>query len=107
MQSLSAILAILGINSETLRPGTLVAIGANGPRTSAGASGLGSKVECCAGPPFRKSTMHDLAFPNEPPWTADLARAVGKFKDAPNAPRPPIRRTSRRVMPSHGREFDP
>ena len=45
--------------------GRVVAIGPNSPRTSAGASGLGSQVECWGGPPIRNRTMHDFARPND------------------------------------------
>ena len=38
-------------------PGTLVAMGLKGPRTSAGASGLGSQVSIWLGPPTQK--QHD------------------------------------------------
>ena len=52
-------------------PGTGVAIGPNSPRTSAGASGFGSQVECCGGPPIRNRTMQAFARPKAvPPPTA-------------------------------------
>ena len=38
-------------------PGTLVAIGRNGPRISSGASGFMSQVSSCDGPPTRNSRM--------------------------------------------------
>src|SRR4029450_3170658 len=41
--------------------GTLVAIGRNSPRISAGASGFGSHMSRCDGPPFRKMMMHESA----------------------------------------------
>ena len=52
--------AVPGINSPILTPGTVVAIGSISPRTCAGASGLGSHVECCGGPPMRKRMMQDF-----------------------------------------------
>ena len=47
-----------------LAAGTLVAIGRNSPRTSRGASGLGSQVSSCDGPPCRNSST--TAFWGEP-----------------------------------------
>ena len=44
-------------------PGTFVAIGLNSPRISAGASGLGSNVSCCGGPPWSQRKMTFLALP--------------------------------------------
>jgi hypothetical protein len=41
----------LGIISQIWIPETFVEIGLNSPRISAGASGLGSKVSKCVGPP--------------------------------------------------------
>ena len=49
--------ARLGKTSLIWRPGTEVAIGLNSPRTSAGASGLGSKVSMCDGPPASQIRM--------------------------------------------------
>ena len=53
--------AVCGKSSLTSSPGTDVEIGPNSPRISAGASGFGSHVECCDGPPIRNSTMQFLA----------------------------------------------
>ena len=39
-----------------------MSIGLNSPRTSAGASGLGSKVSMCDGPPASQMRMQFLAF---------------------------------------------
>src|SRR5207248_9815063 len=47
----SAIRATCGNNSATRTPGTFVGIDANGPRNSDGASGFGSQVSRCEGPP--------------------------------------------------------
>ena len=46
----SMTLARFGKTSLICKPGTDVAIGLNSPRTSAGASGLGSNVSRCDGP---------------------------------------------------------
>ena len=48
----SAMAAVRGSSSQKRIPGTLVAIDLNSPRISAGASGLGSNVSCCGGPPW-------------------------------------------------------
>src|SRR5262245_59446402 len=91
--------AVRGINSPMLVPGTTVSMGLNSPRTSAGASGLGSQVECCGGPPMRKRMMQDRALPV---WAAAGA-ACRSASDKPNRPSPPARITSRRESPSHRR----
>src|SRR6516162_9175832 len=49
--------------SLTRTPGVRVAMAANSPRYSAGASGLGSQVSCWAGPPHMNRTMQALALP--------------------------------------------
>ncbi len=109
MHSLSATRAVRGSNSEIDRPGTVVAIGPNSPRTSAGASSLGSHVECWGGPPIRNRTMHDRARPkDEAPGSAPAAVAPGRSRSAkpnpaPRQPKPPIRTTSRRFQPSQRR----
>ena len=48
----SAIAAVRGSSSQNWVPGTLVEIGEKIPRISAGASGLGSNVSYCDGPPL-------------------------------------------------------
>ena len=53
MVNWSAIAAVRGSNSQNESPGTRVAMGEKTPRISAGASGLGSKVSYCDGPPLR------------------------------------------------------
>ena len=53
MANLSIILAMRGNSSQIWIPGTLVWIGLNSPRTSAGASGLRSHMSMCGGPPGR------------------------------------------------------
>lgn len=49
--------------SQTWTPGVRVAIGRNSPRMPSGASGLGSKLSCCASPPERKMKITDRAVP--------------------------------------------
>ena len=44
-------LAISGISSQTCTPSRLEEIALKSPRFSDGASGLGSNVSCCGGPP--------------------------------------------------------
>src|SRR5262249_14244395 len=55
--------ATRGISSLTRSPGVRVAMVPKPPRISAGASGLGSNVSCCGGPPTRPETMTAFAFP--------------------------------------------
>ena len=54
---------ILGADDPLNASGTLVWIGRNGPRASEGASGLGSKVSRCAGPPTMLMKMQLFALP--------------------------------------------
>ena len=54
--------ANLGRCSQICKPGVWVGMGRNSPRISAGASGLGAKLSCCASPPDRKIKMQDLAL---------------------------------------------
>ena len=71
-----------------------------GPRR--GASGLGSQVECCGGPPIRKRTMQLFALPL--PRRASRSRVHAEDREAKGrAERPPTRRTSRRDRPSQRR----
>src|SRR4051794_33981760 len=58
--SLSAIRACIGKSSQKAIPGTAVLIGRNGPRISAGASGLGSNVSNWLGPPHIQNRMTDV-----------------------------------------------
>ena len=82
--NLSAIPAIFGINSVTWKPGSLVAIGLNSPRISSGASGFGSMVSSCGGPPSRWMLMIDLTDDFTPP--AASARKRSASVQAPTAP---------------------
>src|SRR5262245_17770777 len=99
--------AIRGKSSEMRSPGTQVSIDPISPRTSRGASGLGSNVSCCGGEPYGKSRMHDFALPNVARGDVDgtAARAScsrsQSLRVRPNAPRPPTWSRSRRVTPSH------
>src|SRR5688572_17965132 len=95
MQNLSACAASLGNSSETWMPATLVAIGLNSPRISAGASGLGSNVSCCGGPPVRNRTTHRFARPNPPPAGAE--EAARRYDASVSPPTAPRRSTVRRV----------
>src|SRR4029453_18330348 len=67
------------------------------------------QVECCGGPPIRKSTMHDFALPpvEAPPADSLPAARNGAASrspgERPNRPSPPARSISRRAMPSHRR----
>ena len=94
---------VLGSNSPTFRPGTVVAMDLSSPRTSTGASGLGSQVECWAGPPNRNSTMHDLARPRRGAASCAAACRNKSGSVKPATPSDPIRSISRRDIPSHNR----
>src|SRR4051794_7146442 len=61
-QSLSAWRANFGKTEPKRMPGKLVGIGPNSPRISGGASGFGSQVECCGGPPIRNRTTQFFAL---------------------------------------------
>src|SRR5688500_17323423 len=88
-------------------PATLVEIGAISPRTSAGASGLGSQVECCGGPPIKNSRMHDFALPPLGRMTGAVAASAFDARSegsvSPSAPSPPTYSASRRETPSQRR----
>ena len=79
----------------------------NSPRISAGASGLGSNVSCCGGPPCSHRKMTFFARPNERldawplPGLSLASSNVGS--DNPSVLRPPTRNSSRREIPSHSR----
>src|SRR4051812_5476947 len=81
-----------------------VAIGLNSPRTSAGASGLRSKVASCDGPPPMNSRMHAFALPKPLAEARFGGEAVARRRSSagrakPPAPSPPMRRKLRRVTP--------
>ena len=65
--NLSVIFAQWGRCSLTNVPGTAVATGSNGPRISAGASGLRSHMSIVLGPPPRNRKMTDVALAG---WSA-------------------------------------
>src|SRR5688572_21471813 len=54
--------ATCGIRALVKTPGVFVLHTPNGPRNSAGASGLGSKVSSWLGPPSSQMRMTDLSF---------------------------------------------
>ena len=58
----SARAARRGRYSQNRTPGSRVAVVPYSPRISAGASGLGSQVSCCGGPPSKQKTMHERAL---------------------------------------------
>src|SRR2546427_9669333 len=62
MVNLSLIFAHCLQCSVKITPGDFVEIVLNGPRISMGASGLGSHMSCCGGPPSRKMKMQDFAL---------------------------------------------
>ncbi len=100
-QTLSETWAVRGNSSEIHMPGVRVSIGPNCPRTSAGASGFGSQVECWGGPPIRNRTMQDFARPEEAREADPSATwASGPISKpaipAPSTPRLPTRIISRR-----------
>src|SRR4051812_10667980 len=61
-ETLSSSPAWSGKSSHTSRPGTLVAIGRNGPRYSVGASGLRSYVSSWLGPPHIQKRMTEASL---------------------------------------------
>src|SRR5438046_737828 len=86
-----AMLARRGKRSLIRVPATLVAIARNGPRTSAGASGLGSHISSWLGPPTSISRMQLWARPALGAATALPAHAAVLAATAP------VRRKARRV----------
>ena len=85
-------------------PGALVAIGLNGPRISAGASGFMSQVSNWLGAPRLKIMMQERSscrFAAAPGAVAARAsRAINCGSEKPMAPSVPTCRKSRRVTPS-------
>ena len=84
------------------RRGPDVAIERNGPRISAGASGLGSNVSSWLGPPTSRSRMTERSD-----LVTDEPGAPSPPSDRPHAPSPmpPARRKSRRVTWMQAREL--
>ena len=101
LASLSQIVEIRGNSSQIWMPGTLVWIGLNSPRISAGASGLGSKVSCCGGPPWSQRKMTFLALPKVAPRRSFVEAlacdASSAGNERPSALSPPTRSNSRRL----------
>src|SRR5687767_11989390 len=79
-------------------PGTFVGIVLNGPRISGGASGLGSHISCCGGPPSRKMKMQALALARGAAAEASAASRFGSV--SPASIPPPSLSMWRREKPS-------
>ena len=99
--SRSVMRAVCGSVSQMRMPGTFVAMDLKVPRISSGASGFGSNVSCCGGPPLRKMITHDFARPNEADFcpgkfTARTRCSKSPVSDIPRQPSPPTRSHSRR-----------
>src|SRR5205085_3251125 len=75
IENLSATLACSGHNSLTSKPGTLVLIGFQMPRYSAGASGFISYRSRWLGPPSSQIRMDEVSF-LACPIAADISRAL-------------------------------
>ena len=90
--SLSSLRASSGRCSQTRMPGSAVGMVLNSPRMPSGASGFGSNVSMCDGPPKRSSRMTALAGAR----CGALAEALPA--PARNASDPALSK-SRRVMP--------
>ncbi len=90
--SLSIMPARRGKCSQISMPGTLVLMGLNSPRTSAGASGFRSYMSWCGGPPGRKIMITERA---ERRPLAASARRMSLIDNPPKAS-PPIFRNPRR-----------
>ena len=80
-------------------PGTFVGMAPKGPRTSAGASGLGSHVSCWLGPPRIQRMMTEEAFfVGFPCWAAWASIRSRWGSASPLAPSMPARRMVRRSI---------
>jgi hypothetical protein len=98
-ENLSASFAVFGRISASCVPATLVAVGLNGPRTSAGALGFGSNVSICDGAPTSIRKMQ-FTSPSLPPLSAAFAdRKPGSVR--PSGASAPACRKSRRDGPLH------
>src|SRR5437667_5534355 len=106
--ALSRCSAIIGMCSTIQVPGILVLMGLNSPRMFDGASGLGSQISMCDGPPCRKiiTTLLADSQPRAPAYLlAAPAWAWSRQKKKcgrlrPIMPMEPMRSSSRRVGPS-------
>ena len=91
----------LGISSETEIPGITVDIALTSVRYPVGASGLGSSVSMCDGPPLSTTWMTALLDGDFPDWAAATARARSRSGNVkPPKPNAPTRRKLRRLKPS-------
>ena len=94
----SASAASRGSNSPIRVPGTEVAIGLYGPRTSSGASGFGSQVSIWLAPPYWHTKMHDFARARAGTGRDGYPPAASNSgSDRPSIPSPPTRSNCRRV----------
>src|SRR3954464_2261474 len=95
-----AILACRGNSSQTSRPGTAVRIGRNGPRYSAGASGLGSQVSNWLGPPHIQNRK-TVVSADGPAWAR--AASTSDRGRPPSASDPARRKVRRETGPGQVR----
>ena len=86
--TLSITCASRGSRSQTFSPGTLEGMQPNSPRTSTGASGLGSNVSIWLGDPYMNSNMHDLAWPKLLDPGADVSALALTAIGVPEQPEP-------------------
>src|SRR3989475_13046277 len=87
-------------------PGTLVLIGWNSPRISAGAPGFISYVSTWLGPPPRQIMITDFPRPSGATAPAALRRKKSESVNPPSAS-PPALRKLRREIPSQKRSEHP
>src|SRR5215213_4366424 len=93
---LSAIRACRGISSPNWRPGTLVRLAPNGPRTCGTASGFGSQVSWCPGPPLIQNRMTAESGAAPLAWARTRNRSGSV---SPPTPSRPAWTKERRVRP--------
>src|SRR6185312_3841732 len=86
-------------------PGTLVLIGLNSPRISAGSFGLRSYISMWLGPPACQIRITDRRGELEDDWAARRRSKPGSVR--PPRARLPTFRNERRLMPSQVREPRP
>src|SRR5579862_6541154 len=89
-ENLCMIFAVRGSNSEIWMPGTDVEIDLKLPRTSLGASGLGSNVSSWLAPPFWNNTIQETSL-------RLVSFASSRGRSIPANARPPILRKLRRL----------